>query len=45
MHANWLVPMGYALETTDNPNCDIDGDGDVDIFDVVVAAGNYGESW
>ena len=24
---------------------DVDGDGDIDIFDVVLAAGNYGESW
>jgi len=24
---------------------DLNGDGKVDIFDVVIAAGNYGESW
>lgn len=24
---------------------DVDGDGDVDIFDLVRVAGNYGESW
>jgi len=27
------------------PNCDIDGSGTIDIFDVVLAAGNYGRSW
>ena len=26
-------------------NCDIDSDGDADIFDVVIVAGNYGQSW
>ena len=26
-------------------NCDIDGDGDVDIFDVVIECGHYGESF
>ena len=26
-------------------NCDIDGDGDIDIFDIVIAAGSYGEDW
>jgi hypothetical protein len=28
-----------------HPDCDIDGDGDIDIFDIVVAASHYGESW
>ncbi|HUV98146.1 MAG TPA: hypothetical protein VMW14_01430 [Candidatus Paceibacterota bacterium] len=28
-----------------DPNCDIDGDGDIDIFDLVIAAVNYGDSW
>jgi len=26
-------------------NYDIESDGDIDIFDIVIAAGNYGESW
>ena len=25
--------------------CDVDLDGDIDIFDIVLAAGNYRESW
>jgi hypothetical protein len=28
-----------------NLNSYIDGDGDIDIFDLVIAAGNYGKSW
>jgi hypothetical protein len=28
-----------------DPACDLDDDGDVDIFDVVIAANNYGDSW
>jgi hypothetical protein len=28
-----------------DPACDIDDDGDVDIFDAVIAANNYGDSW
>lgn len=28
-----------------DPNCDIDGDGDIDIFDIVAAATHYGEIW
>jgi len=38
----------YGSEKGDpryDPNCDIDCDGDVDIFDIVIACGHYGESW
>lgn len=28
-----------------DPNCDIDDDGDIGIFDIVAAVNYYGESW
>ncbi len=28
-----------------NPNCDVDGDGDIDIYDLTSAAIHYGEQW
>jgi len=26
-------------------NCNIDGDGDIDVFELIIAAGNHGERW
>jgi hypothetical protein len=45
-----IVRMGriYGVTTPDpqyDRLCDIDSDGDIDIFDIQLAAGNYGESW
>lgn len=28
-----------------DPNCDIDNDGDIDIFDIVISTENYGKNW
>jgi parallel beta-helix repeat protein len=38
----------YGVEYPDpryDPNCDLDGDENIDIFDIVAAAINYGKSW
>lgn len=50
-----IEPLECEEDTSDNSATDgvvlvtipgdIDGDRDVDIFDIVIAAGNYGESW
>ena len=50
MHAYDIVMMAGAYDSQKGqpryvPNCDIDGDGDIDIYDIVIAAGNYEENW
>jgi hypothetical protein len=45
-----IVQMALIYGTTAgnpeyDPYCDVDSDGDIDIFDLVIAAGNYRKSW
>jgi len=48
-----IVRMACSYNTEEGDpkyiaNCDIDGDGDIDMYDIddiVISAGNYGESW
>jgi len=42
------IASSYDSEDGDpayNPNYDIDGDGDIDIFGIVTVAGKYGETF
>ena len=48
MRARIVIIHAYGTaegEPEFNTACDIDNDGDVDIFDIVIAAGNYGLNW
>ncbi len=45
-----IVAMASGHESVEgepayDPNCDIDTDGNIDIFDIVATAGHYRESW
>jgi len=43
-----MIADAYGSEEGDPEyiaNCNIDDDEDINIYDVVIAAGNYGQNW
>ena len=40
-----LVVQVTSSQGVYDPWSDLDADGDIDIYDIVAAAGNYGQSW